>query len=263
MMHIDNVSAGYLDKEILKSISCKINEKDFFGVIGKNGVGKSTLLKVLCKLIKPYSGDVFVNCKNINYFSRREFAKMIAFLPQHVDTSSLSFSVFEFIAFGRYPYMNIFKIPSGKDYVVIKRIMDFLQITNLAQRKINELSGGEKQKILIAQVLAQETDIIVFDEPTSHLDIGSQNDILGILRDLNENYNKIIILTLHDLNVASEFCNKLVLLENGSICKYGTPEEVLNCVDIERVYNTEVIVKINPISHKPYVLSLSKKVEER
>ncbi|MDR1511549.1 MAG: ABC transporter ATP-binding protein [Endomicrobium sp.] len=257
MIHINNVSVNYLGKKILKNISCDINKKDFLGVIGKSGVGKSTLLKVLCKLIKPNSGSIFIDCKNINCFSRTNFAKIVSFLPQYVDTS-LSFNVFEFIMFGRYPYMNALKIPSGEDCVIVKKIMDFLRITNLSQRKINELSGGEKQKILIAQVLAQETEVIVFDEPNSHLDIGSQNNILEILRDLNENYNKTIILTLHDLNIASEFCNRLVLLENGSICSQGHPKEVLNYVNIERVYNTTVIIKTNPISNKPYVIPVSK-----
>jgi iron complex transport system ATP-binding protein len=257
MIRAENISAGYSNKEILKNISFDINKKDFFGIIGKNGAGKSTLLKVLCNLIKPYSGYVYINHKNINHFSKKEFATIISFLPQYVGTS-LSFTVFEFVMFGRYPYMNIFKIPSDNDYSVVERVMDFLQITDLAQRKINELSDGEKQRILIAQVLVQETDIIVFDEPTSHLDIGNQNDILEILRDLNENYNKIIILTLHDLNIAGEFCNKLALMENGSICRQGTPEEVLNYIDIERVYNTKVVVKVNPISNRPYVIPITK-----
>jgi len=257
MIHIENISAGYSGEKTLKNISFNIDRKDFFGIIGKNGAGKSTLLKVLCNLIKPYSGNIYINYKNINCFSKREFATTVSFLPQYVDTS-LSFTAFEFIMFGRYPYMNMFKIPSNNDYSVVKGVMDFLQIANLAQRKINELSGGEKQRILIAQVLVQETNIIIFDEPTSHLDIGNQNDILEILRDLNENYNKIIILTLHDLNIAGEFCNKLALMENGSICRYGTPEEVLNYVDIERVYNTTVVVKTNPISNKPYVIPVSK-----
>jgi iron complex transport system ATP-binding protein len=257
MIRIENISAGYSQKKVLKNILCNINDKDFFGIIGKNGAGKSTLLKVLCNLIKPYSGNVFINEKNINAFSRKEFAKTISFLPQHVDTS-LSFLVSEFIMFGRYPYMNMFKIPATNDRIKINNVMDFLHITNLAQRKITELSGGEKQKVLIAQTLVQETDIIVFDEPTLHLDIGSQNDILDILRDLNEKYNKTIILTLHDLNAAGEFCNKLILMENGSICRYGTPEEVLNYKDIERVYNTTVVVKTNPISNKPYVIPVSK-----
>jgi iron complex transport system ATP-binding protein len=257
MIRIENISAGYLNKVILKNISCSINTNDVFGIIGKNGVGKSTLLKVLCKLIKPYSGNIFIRNKNITSLKRKDFAKIISFLPQYVDTS-LPFTVLEFIMFGRYPYMNIFKVPSNNDYAVVKKIMDFLLITDLTKRKINEISGGEKQKVLIAQVLAQETDILIFDEPTAHLDIGSQSNILEILRDLNEKYNKTVILTLHDLNSAGEFCNRLALIENGEICNCGTPEKVLNYKDIERIYNMTVVVKTNPISNKPYVIPVSK-----
>ena len=257
MIKIENISAGYLNRAILKNVSCSIDKKDFFGIIGKNGAGKSTLLKILCNLIKPYSGNVFINDENINSFSKKEFARTISFLPQYIDTS-LSFTVFEFIMFGRYPYMNIFKIPSRTDYIAAEKVIDFLQIATFAKRNINELSDGEKQIVLIAQVLVQETDIVVFDEPTSHLDIGSQNDILEILRDLSEKYNKTVILTLHDLNAAGEFCNKLVLMENGSVCRQGTAKEVLNYKDIERVYNTTVVVKMNPISNRPYVIPVSK-----
>jgi iron complex transport system ATP-binding protein len=259
MINIENISAGYLNKKVLKNISCNIFRKDFFGIIGKNGVGKSTLLKVLCDLLRPYSGHIYIHGKNITSFSKKEFAKMVSFLPQYMDNSS-SFTVFEFIMLGRYPHMiNIFKIPSSRDYAATKNVMNFLNISDFSERKINELSGGEKQRVLIAQVLVQETDIIIFDEPTLHLDIGSQNNILEILRDLNGKYNKTIILTLHDLNAAGEFCNKLILMENGSICKYGAPEEVLNYKDIERIYNTTVVVKTNPISNKPYIIPISKK----
>ncbi|OEG70393.1 hypothetical protein ATZ36_04560 [Candidatus Endomicrobiellum trichonymphae] len=262
MIRIENISAGYLNKEVLKNISCSIDKKDFFGIIGKNGAGKSTLLKVLCNLIKPYSGNVFIDDRNINSFSRKEFAKTISFLPQYIDTS-LSFTVSEFIMFGRYPYMNMFKIPSDDDYAAIKKVMNFLHIKNFAEKNINELSGGEKQIVLIAQVLVQETDIVVFDEPTSHLDIGNQNDILEILKKLNEKCGKTVILTLHDLNAAGEFCSKLVLIENGSVCRQGTAEEVLNYRDIERVYNTTVVVKTNPISNRPYVIPVSSKTGKR
>jgi iron complex transport system ATP-binding protein len=258
MIRIENISAGYYDKNILKNISFNIFKKDFLGIIGKNGAGKSTLLRVLCNLIKPYSGNVFINSKNISTFSKKDFSTNVSFLPQYVDTA-LSLTVSEFIMFGRYPYMNIFKIPSNNDYIVIRRIMSFLYITDFAKIKINELSGGEKQMVLIAQVLAQETNIIIFDEPTSHLDIGIQNHIMEIFTELNKKYNKTIILTLHDLNIASEFCNKLVLIENGSICSYGSPKEVLNYKDISRIYNTTVVVKTNPISNKPHVIAVSKK----
>ena len=257
MIKIESISVGYLNREVLKNVSCNIDKKDFFGIIGKNGTGKSTLLKVLCSLIKPHSGNVFINDENVNSFSKKKFARTISFMPQHIDTS-LSFTVFEFVMFGRYPYMNIFKIPSRADYIAAEKVIDFLQIATFAKRNVNELSDGEKQIALIAQVLVQETDIVVFDEPTSHLDIGSQNDILEILRDLNEKCNKTVILTLHDLNAAGEFCNKLVLMEDGSICKQGTAEEVLNYKDIERVYNTTVIVKTNPISNRPYIIPVSK-----
>lgn len=256
LIHIDNVSRNYLDKKILKNISCDIYINDFFCIIGRNGVGKSTLLKIICGLIKPCAGSVFINNKNINSFSKKELSRKIAFLPQYVDTS-VSFIVSEFIMFGRCPYMNVFKIPSSYDYTTVNKIMDFLQINNLANRRIYELSDGEKQKILIAQVLVQGTDIIILDEPVSHLDIGNQNNILKILKNLNSEYNKTIVLTLHDLNAASEFCNKILLMENdGSVCQYGTPEKVINYKNIEKIYKTTVIVRTNPISNKPYVIPI-------
>ncbi|MDR1663101.1 MAG: ABC transporter ATP-binding protein [Endomicrobium sp.] len=260
MVQIKNIYAGYFDREVLKNISFDVKQKDFFGIIGKNGAGKSTLLKIFSNLLKSYKGDIFIDNKNLASFKSRELAKRLSFLPQHSDMS-LPFSVFEFIMFARFPYMNMFKFPSKNDYKAVEKAIDFLDISNLSERKVIELSGGEKQKVLIAQVLAQETDIIVFDEPTSHLDIGSQNNILKLFVNLNEKHNKTIILTLHDLNAAGEFCNKLLLLENGFVCRCGTPKEVLNYKDIERVYNTSVVVKINPISNKPYVIPVSKKLK--
>jgi iron complex transport system ATP-binding protein len=258
MMQVKNIYAGYLNKKILKNISFNIDSKDFFGIIGKNGSGKTTLLKVLCGLLRPYFGNIFLHEKDVYSFSKKELAKKISFLPQYVDTN-LPFSVFEFIMLGRYPYMNMFKTPSTIDYNLVKENMKNLDMTNFSERKMNELSYGEKQKVLIAQVLVQETDIIIFDEPTLNLDIGSQSRILQLFKNLNENYNKTIITTLHDLNAAAEFCNKLILLKSGTIYNCGIPEKVLNYEDIERIYNTLVIVKTNPISKKPYVIPINKK----
>jgi iron complex transport system ATP-binding protein len=251
-----DIYAGYFGYEVLRDISFNVERKDFLGIIGKNGAGKSTLLKILSKLLDSYKGNVLIDNKNLKSFKSKDFAKILSFLPQYLDINT-PFSVLDFIMFGRLPYMNMFKFPSKNDHKIIEEIMRFLNITNLSEKKITELSGGEKQKVLIAQVLAQETDIIIFDEPTSHLDIGSQNNILKLLRNLNEKYNKTIILTIHDLSAAGEFCSKLLLLERGSICKYGAPKEVLNCKDIERIYDTSVIVKTNPISKRPYVIAVS------
>jgi iron complex transport system ATP-binding protein len=257
MIKIDNIFAGYAKNQVLKNVNLNVKKNDFFCIVGKNGAGKSTLLKVIAKLLRPYSGSVLINSQNIDTFSKKKFAQKVAFLPQYVDMS-LNLPVKDFIMFGRYPYMNILKIPSQKDYTIVSKILDFLKIPHLASKKVNELSGGERQIVLIAQVLVQETDIILFDEPTSHLDIGKQNAVLEILRELNTKFNKTIVLSLHDLNLASEFCNVIAFMENGSIYKYGAPKEVLNVENIKKIYNIKVVINKNPVSKKIFVLPISK-----
>jgi iron complex transport system ATP-binding protein len=254
MIQVQNIYARYINNNtILTNCSLNINNKDFIGIIGKNGAGKSTLLKILCRVIKPYLGNIFINNKNIYNIKLKNYARQIAFLPQYVNTN-LAFTVFDFILFGRYPYMNVLKIPSKNDYNIVNKIIDLLQLHNITKKKINKLSYGEKQKVLIGQVVAQQTDIIIFDEPISHLDIGNQNKILKYLKQLNENYGKTIILTLHDLNIASEFCNKLILMHNGTICIQGTPLEIFKCGIIEKIYGIKFIIRQNPITKNPYIL---------
>ncbi|MCL1972690.1 MAG: ABC transporter ATP-binding protein [Endomicrobia bacterium] len=257
MIEIKNIHAGYSKKEILKNIDCSIAKGSFAGIIGRNGAGKSTLLKVLCGLLKPFSGQIFINGHDVYASSKKILSKTVSFMPQNIETN-FPFTVEEFVMLGRYPYMNIFKIPSQKDYAAVNEVLKFAGADVFAKRYINELSGGEKQRVLIAQTIAQETDIIIFDEPTSHLDIGSQADILNILRVLNKKYGKTIVVTLHDLNAAGEFCDFLILMEEGSIRNTGHPEKVLNYKDIEQVYKTTVVVKTNPMSSKPYVIAVTK-----
>lgn len=261
MIRINNISAGYSKKEVLKGISLDIKKGSFTGIIGRNGAGKSTLLKILCGLLKLRSGEVLIESRNLNAFSKRGLSKKLAFMPQNVDTS-FPFSVEEFVLLGRYPYMNMFKIPSDKDYAAVRETLATAGMADFAKRNINELSGGEKQRVLVAQTIAQGSDIMVFDEPASHLDIGSQNDILGLLRFLNEKCAKTIIVTLHDLNAAGEFCSDIVLMNEGSIVNRGKPEDVLNYKDIETVYKTTVIVKNNPVSNKPYVIPVSRQAKK-
>jgi iron complex transport system ATP-binding protein len=256
MIKIENVYAGHLKKQILKNINLNIEKNSFFGIIGKNGAGKSTLLKVIARLLKPYSGSVFINLQNIDSFTRKNFAQQLSFLPQYVDIS-LNLSVKDFIMFGRYPYMKVFKIPTQKDYTVVNKVVDFLKISHFLNKELNELSIGEKQLVLIAQVLVQETDVILFDEPTSYLDIGKQNTVLGILRELNTKFNKTVVLSLHDLNVASEFCDKIALMDNGKVYMYGKPKEVLNAQNIEKIYDIKVVIGENPISKKTFVLPIT------
>ncbi|MDR1695686.1 MAG: ABC transporter ATP-binding protein [Endomicrobium sp.] len=258
IIEIGNISAGYRRIEILKNIGLGISRGSFAGIIGRNGAGKSTLLKVICGLLKPFSGNVVLNGKDISAHSKKDLSLEIAFMPQNIDTS-MPFGVEDFIMFGRYPHMNAFKIPSKKDYEAVEEVMETAGIKDLRKRNVCELSGGEKQRVLIAQTIAQGTEILVFDEPSSHLDIGSQSDILRLLKLLNEKHNKTIIVTLHDLNAAGEFCDTLFLMDKGKIKNTGSPQEVLNYKDIEEVYKTTVIVKNNPMSGKPYVIPVTAK----
>lgn len=253
MIKIKNLSCGYNKIAVVDNISIDINKGSFIGIIGKNGAGKTTLLKSMSGLLKPYSGNIFIDETDIYKMNRNLLAKKLSFLPQNMPID-FPFIVKDFIMFGRFPHMNFFKYALKEDYKKIEEIMDFTGTKEFAERSILELSGGERQKVLIAQTLAQETDIIAFDEPTSHLDIGSQSSIFRLLRILNKEREKTIITTIHDLNAAGEFCSNLILMDKGTIFKSGTPTEVLNYKDIETVYNTTVVVKTNPVSNKPVVI---------
>ena len=256
MLKIQNLHVGYNRKAVLKDVSLNIAQGAFCGVIGKNGAGKSALLKTVCGLLKPFSGEVLISGRALPAFNRTELSKTVAFMPQSLETA-LPFSVRDFVMFGRYPYMNFLKIPSRNDFEIVDQTLRFTGIADFAERNINELSGGERQRVFIAQAIAQRTDILVFDEPTAHLDIGAQTEILEILRTLNKESKKTVIAALHDLNAAGEFCDNLILLNDGRVKNSGTPQEVLNYKDIEEAYNTKVIVKNNPMSDKPYVIPVT------
>lgn len=253
MIKINSLYAGYSKKEVLKNINLALSKGTFAGIIGRNGAGKSTLLKVLCGLLKYSKGEIFIDGRKLKDLSKRTLSQLLSFMPQDSGIF-FSWDVREFIQMGRYPRRNAFRSLSQKDEKAIDEIMDFLEIRHFAKERVNELSGGERQKILIAQTIAQETDLLIFDEPTSHLDIGAQSSILNILKFLNEKKGKTIIATMHDLNAAGEFCKELILIDNGAVKNSGSPEAVLNYKDIEEVYKTNVVVKTNPISQRPFVI---------
>ena len=253
MMEIKNISLSYDKRTVLEDITLNFKDKSFIGIIGKNGTGKSTLLKAITGLLKPIKGNIFIDNEDIYNMRKNVLAKKISFMPQNMQFD-FSFNVKDFIMFGRYPYINMFKLASEEDFKIVEDIMNFTQTTEFATRNINELSGGEKQKVLLAQTLVQGTDIIALDEPTSHLDIGSQATIFKLLKMLNEKYNKTIITTVHDLNLAGEFCSDIVLLDDKKVLNFDSAEKVLNYKDIEKVYDVNVVVHTNPVSKKPVVI---------
>ena len=253
LLKISNLSGGYGEKTVIKDISLKINKGDFMGLIGPNGCGKTTLLRLLSKIIKAKSGVVHLEGEDIAKMGLKEFCKKAAFVQQ--DTFiNFPFTVFEIVMMGRIPHLKRLQQETKKDLDIVNNALEMTDTLSLKDKFINELSSGERQRVIIAKALAQEPSLLFLDEPTSHLDIGHQIQILDLLSKLNRQNNLTILIVMHDLNLASEYCNRLVLLNEGEIFKEGQPSDVLTYQNIEAVYKTIVVVNDNPISSKPYVI---------
>jgi len=253
ILEIKNLVCGYVEKEIIKQVSFSAKEGEFLGIIGPNGSGKTTLLRSITGLLKYWEGEVLYNGRNISKIPLREFAQNVAVLPQILNIN-FSFTVQQLVLMGRYPYLKKFQSISKKDLDIAKNSMSLTDISHLTERRVGELSGGEWQRVLIAQALTQEPKLLLLDEPTTHLDITHQIETLDLIKKLNKEKNLTIIVVLHDLNMASEYCEKIIMLENGEIYREGTPEEVLTYKNIEEVYKTIVVVIENPVSKKPHVV---------
>ncbi|KPK97852.1 MAG: hypothetical protein AMJ95_06925 [Omnitrophica WOR_2 bacterium SM23_72] len=257
IIEVKNMTSGYQNRPILKGIDFNIREGEFFGIIGPNGSGKSTLLKTLSRSLKPYEGSVHYRQKDINEILPQELAKDFAFVAQ--DTVfNFSFTVWEIVLMGRIPYIGRLRPETPYDLEMAKESMRTTDTLNLANRFIGALSSGERQMVLIAKALAQQPKVLFLDEPTSHLDIGHQVKILNLIKQLNQKHNITVIVVLHDLNLASEYCDRLLLLNEGWVYKIGQAEEILTFQNIEEVYKTLVIVSRNPITKNPHILLVRK-----
>jgi len=260
MLEIKNLTCGYDAKFFLKDINLKIESKELVGIIGPNGSGKTTLLKGITRVLKPKTGGIFFEGKNIAQMGFGELAKRIAVVSQSFETGSMS--VEEFVLLGRIPHFERFQFLETKmDFEIVRKCMALTDTFRFKDRPISEISGGERQLALIARALAQEPKLLLLDEPTTHLDITHQVGVLDLISRLNKELSLTVIMVLHDLNLASEYCHRLVLINEGKMHKIGVPSQVLNYQTIEEVYKTVVVVENNPISSKPYILVVSE--EER
>jgi len=245
ILKVENLFSGYKNFDVLKNISFSVFSGEFLGIIGPNASGKTTLLRTIAKVIPEYKGIILLLGKNIKNYGFKEFAKNVAFATNITDYS-LNYEVKDFISLSRYPW-NF----EAYDEELLYR--DF-EINNIFDKKLFELSSGELQRVIVAQAVAQTTKLLLLDEPVSHLDVGHQIRILDILKKINQERKLTIIASFHELNLASEYCDRLILLHCGEIKKIGKAQEVLDYKVLEEVYNTQVVVKNNPISNKPYVI---------
>ncbi len=257
ILSIQDVSFSYGRHEVIHNLSLDIEEGEFVGIIGPNGSGKSTLLKISAGFFKPDTGNVLFLGKDMRNYHIKDLAKAIATMPQSMDVF-FPYSVEDFISIGRYPHEDsIFFKKKGEDDFV-RNIMETIDIGHLMGRRITDLSEGERQMVFLSQCIAQDPALMLLDEPVSHFDIRYQVKTLDILYDLNKD-GLTIVIVLHDLNLASEFCSRIVLLSEGKVYEQGTPHQVLTYKNIEDVYKTVVVVRENPISNKPFIIPISNK----
>ena len=252
MLQIKDLICGYDKRFFLKNTNLEVKSGELLGIIGPNGSGKTTLLRAISRTLKPQKGKVLFKEKNISQMGYKELAQRIAVVSQASSVSELN--VEEYVLLGRIPYRGRFQFLETKfDEEIARRAMDLTDTLQFSNRPINELSGGETQRVVIARAIAQEPELLLLDEPTTHLDIGHQIEILDLIKELNKKEGLTVISVFHDLNLASEYCDRLILLKDGEVYRIGTPVEVLTYQIIEEVYNTLVVVQENPVSERPLV----------
>jgi len=239
LMKLENISFSYETSPVIKDLSVEIQGQDFIGLIGPNGSGKSTLLKVMGGILEPDTGSVQFKESPITRINKKLFAQSVSWIPQD-HPMVFPFKVSEIVLMGRHPYLSPLSFESSEDFEICRRAMETTMTSQFGDRYFNEISGGEKQRVMIASALAQNPEMMLLDEPTAALDLKYQVQILKILKDLNTEHKMTLILAMHDLNLASKFCNRLILLDEGKIIRDGSPEQVLEKDILEQVYGVEI-----------------------
>ena len=257
-IEIENLQCGYNHKFTIRDISFTVERGKLTSIIGPNGAGKTTLYRAITGMLPVQQGSIRINGTDAFRMTHKARAKQLAIVNQTVEADFISIE--DYVLMGRLPYhapLQLFE--SKEDYAIAEKNMRLTGIWEKRAKLMNQLSGGEQQLAAIARALTQQTEILLLDEPTSHLDISHQMRILNLVQRLNREQNLTVLLIIHDLNLASEFSDRLIMLKEGSIHSSGTPEEVLTYDNIESVYDTLVITQSNPLSGKPCVFPVSDK----
>ena len=253
IINIEKLNYSYGKKEVLKELSLNIDENKLTGIIGPNGCGKSTLAKNIIRYINGKFEYFKIMDIDIRQLSHKKIAQLISYIPQK-STIISNISVFDYVLLGRFPLLkNSWDNYSEKDYEIVENNISLLNIEELRDRNVETLSGGELQKALLARALAQEAKILLLDEPTSALDLNNAVEFMKILKNISMKKNISVIIIIHDLNLASLFCDSLIILKDGRFIEKGSPKEVINEENIKSVYNLDCKVCYNE-NDKPYII---------
>ncbi|MEH7307178.1 heme ABC transporter ATP-binding protein [Neobacillus drentensis] len=258
MLNVQKVSGGYSSEAILKDLSFDVKKGELFGILGPNGSGKTTLLKMLSGILPLQKGEILIHGKRLQEYKAKQLAQIVAVLSQH-SSQSFSYTVRETVSLGRYAHQKgLFQTWSNDDEEVVQRVMKQIGVAKFQHKNIQELSGGEKQRVFLAQALAQEPEILLLDEPTNHLDLSYQKELLDFLKQWTAENGLTVISIFHDLNLAGLYCDRLLLLENGRINIDHIPNEVLREERIRDVYHTDIQNHPHPKVAAPQMVLLPK-----
>lgn len=247
------VKISFGPKEILKGIDFELHNKEFVGIIGPNGSGKSTFLKCVYRILKPSSGSICFNGKNLDELSYRETALQMAVLAQH-NQYSFDFSVLDVVMMGRSPHKKLLERDNLNDFKIARKALSTVGLSDFEERSFVTLSGGEQQRVILARALTQETECLVLDEPTNHLDIKYQLEVMDIVKGLD----LTVVSAIHDLNIAAMYCDRIVALKDGQIVGFGTPQELLTEKFIYDMYEVKCKVSIDPVTNRLHIMYLPK-----
>jgi len=256
MIKVENISAAYHETLVIDGISFQVKDGEFLGIIGPNGAGKTTLLKVMTWVKHPLSGKVMLDGKDISQLSRKEIAQIIAVVAQSTFVPPL-FAVEDVVSMGRYAHQKSRWTMTKEDIEAVEQAMERTNTTKFCNRLIGELSGGERQEVIIARALAQKPKILILDEPTANLDIKHQMRILGLTRELVKEQGITAIMVIHDLNLAARFCDRLILLYNKKIYAEGRIEDVITPENLKATYEVEAVVENNALIDSLQVVVLN------
>lgn len=253
VLRTENVDFAYYHGLVLREVSLNLGQGELVALIGPNGSGKTTLLRLLSGILSPQVGRVWLDGGELSGLSRKEIAQRIAVVPQSLEVP-FGFTVEEMVLLGRTPYLRPWRGVTGEDWEAVAVAMSWVGIAGLSSRPFNELSGGERQQVILAMALAQEPEVLLLDEPTVHLDIAHQLAILELVRRLNQEKGLTVLAAIHDLNLAALYFPRLLLMHHGQLVADGSPQEVLNKEWIAEVFGAEVDIQKHPTADAPQIM---------
>jgi iron complex transport system ATP-binding protein len=252
ILTLRKVGFRYAESWAVKGVDLDVFPGEMLGMVGPNGSGKTTLLKLLDGMLLPHEGEVLVRGKSMVTLKRGDVAKVVAMVAQE-NFFRFAFSVLEVVLMGRFPHLGRLQFERDKDLKIAVNALRATHALELSERSIHELSGGEKQRVLLARALAQEPGVILLDEPTSFLDLKYKKEIFDLIASLTREKGLSVVIVSHDIDLVSQYCHRIVMLKNGAVHMTGTPDQVIDAASIEKVYECAVLVDRNPITGKPRV----------